>query len=382
MIGWGVSGGVLISFLLFLARHTERTSIDSRRLVAEGTRIGCTVLDKRVTGGKSKSYYVRLSVDAPPYRPPLERSISRGAWEAVGPGSKSIWYHYPEQVLEGFSELERPSRESMAGCSFSLTMIAATLIAVVWALRFLRTRMRLLSSGVELRVNGDGRLLHGSRDRTVRLPHPRENYARLRSGAFVALADPDLSRIFLPELRDVPLDRLLENIPAASLVLPTAPRAPRAAWERWIRRRNSGIGWTLGITVFFGLCGLGGLLLSGSAGGVAITAVACVVGALLLLHWRRDVARLRSLWQQGREIHAAVLRTNVVKGTVGYELASVDGGRELRFTASLPRNVALWEIPGEKGGRVPLRRVVVLVDPDRPLRGAVVPFDIGAPAVS
>ncbi len=382
MIRWCVAGTVLIAFLLFLARHTERTSIDSRRLVANGARTGCTVLDKRVTGGKSKSYYVRLSVDGPPYQPPLERSISRGAWEAVGPGSKSIWYHYPERVPEGFSELERPSRESMAGCYFSLTMAAAILVAVIWALLFLRSRMRLLISGVELRVHGDGRLVHESRSRTVRLPHPHENYARLRSGAFVALADPDLSRIFLPELRDVPLDRLLENIPAAPLVLPAAPREPRAAWERWIRRRNSGIGWTLGITAFFGLCGLGGLLFSGGAGGVAISAVACVVGAILLLHWRRDVARLRSLWKEGREVHAAVLRTTFVKGTVGYEVAAVEGGRELRLTASLASNVALWEVPVEKGGRVALRRVVVLVDPDRPLRCAVVPFDVGASAVS
>lgn len=378
MVGWCVAGAVLVALLLFMARHTKQVSVETRRLAAQGTRMGCTVVGKRMSGGKSKSYYLELSLDGPPRWSRVERSVPRGVWDSVGPGSRSIWYHDPGRLLEGVSELERPSKESLGGLYVGLVLAGVTVAAVVWALLFLRRRMQLLTSGVELRVAGDGRLARDGRSVKVRLPSPVANYARLRSGDFVALADPDLSRSFFPELRDVPLDALLEGLPIAQLQLPKEPREPHPGWERWIRRRYSGFGWGLAITSLFGLCGLGVLLFSGkTTGAAAISAVAGVLAGVLLVTWRQGLQRHRRLWREGAEVHAALLRTTVIKASVDYGLAYVDREEAVHVHVALPNGVTPWKVPAGEGGRVPLHRVVVLVDPKRPRRFAVVPFEIG-----
>jgi hypothetical protein len=71
------------------------------------------------------------------------------------------------------------------------------------------------------------------------------------------------------------------------------------------------------------------------------------------------------------------MRTTVLKAGVDYGLAYAEGERVVQVHIALPKGVTPWKVPAGEEGRVPLHRVVVLVDPERPRRFAVVPFEIG-----
>lgn len=382
---WLLIGAAVIASFLYLAQRTERTSIEARRIAREGERRMCTVLSKRHSDGKTKSYYVTLAVDGPPRLPALERSVIRSEWLSVEAGSKSTWYCDPKDPAEGFSELERPTLESMKAYYASLGVAITMALAVVVALRILWQQMRLLANGVELVTQGMGRearISHEGRTIPIRTPADPENHIQQRAEVgprgLVVLASPDLSRHYFPRLIDVPLDRLIGAARPIEARLPLPPRLPQPGWDRG---SHAGISSLMATAIFLVLMGI--VLLAGmmaKRGFPIPEIVASIAGpgaALLLAGWAWRRGRRRRLWREGQELHAVILQETAEKRARRYDLAWTARDEELRGSARLPRGVGPWEPPAPGDDPAVVRRAVILVDPERPQRWTIVPAESG-----
>ncbi len=375
---WLVLCGTPGALFSTVAVSSWRERAESIRLAERGGRTICTVAQKYRIG---KSFYLTLVREDLPRRGPFQVQVESVDWRSHQPGMRVPFYFDPARPDRGVAEVARSEREALApilwvtGLGAGLTLMA---LGRAWGIL---GQILLLREGVELVTRGTGcelQVVHGDRVATLRRPF-RVGLIQARAPArgYVVLAAPDLSRVFFPDLRDVPAGRLARE-EGVRRVLPDPVRAPNPAWREWMRvelgsLRAMTLGF-LGVAVLLGA--IVGTASSPAAPGWGLTAAAlpAFVGLLSGMAWAQAYWRGQVLWQEGEEVHAIVVEEIFRQGKSRYELAYRFGEREFRVKARLLREP--WRVLPPAGDPIATSRVVVLVDARNPRRWTMVPAGV------
>jgi hypothetical protein len=237
--------------------------------------------------------------------------------------------------------------------------------------------MRLFRHGHETVTFGQGRHLPGpTPDEPVNVPASLTREAHVRVGPagdeFLALVSADGRRWLVPQLRDVPVERLVSDGPEARL-LPGPVREMTPQWREWMRRRHGPWLGGLGAVV-----ALGGVIAIGAgpyAPGLIpyILGVTSVPSIALALTWLRRRLRDGVLWREGEEVHAILFEERWENRTRAYTLAFRYRDVEYRVRARVPATHAVQRVSSPPDAPAVTNRVVILVDPVRPKRWVPVP---------
>lgn len=247
--------------------------------------------------------------------------------------------------------------------------------------------MRLLRNGIELVTQGTGfevRVTHGDRSVVLRPPSASHRLIPVEGstglGGYVVLASANLRRSFFPSVSDLPIHRLLGEERVVRR-LPVPVRATNSRWNEWLRRKYGSLRGACVILTLSVAIGTGFALGLGSGPVLwGVDAILIAVDSVLVLLWLRRYWRDRILWREGEEFHAILLETKEQGSSCHYSYAYHFGGYDFRRAEHLPSDVPAWRVESPPGASAVTERVILLVDPNRPERCALIPAEMAGAA--
>ncbi len=362
--------------LAFIAFDLSRELHALRTLASRGSRTTCTIISRRATPGKSPAWYVSLRRDDTGVE--LERRIAASDWTLSRIGGSSLYYFDPSTGF-GFAEIERGYRDQLLPV---VLLWIATIVALAiggGGIAQNAGQMRLLRHGIELLTHGGGRFvgIPGTiYQRQTQLPAAWSHFIRVgpAGGEFVVLASRNLKSLLFPRQDDLPVERLVREEDIVPL-LQSPIRDRSSDWMRWIRRkyRPARISTVL-VAMITALVTLVTLCAgASSATVVTLSGVGGSLALLLFLAWMRGHWRDRVLWRDGDEVHAVVLRETWAQRVrtlaIGFSYHSREYGGQVRMSDEF----TVLRADSPPSAPAVTERAVVLVDPLKPGRWAIVP---------